>query len=94
VNLGPGNAIAFQLAPEATRSNQPAQGFIPPGQGRGLPAATAVSATEPIHASVYQATEPQTLRADVHLALATVGGESGECVLVDSTVTARTYPNS
>jgi hypothetical protein len=94
VNVGPGHAVAIQLVPEATRTHEPGEGFMPPGQGHGLSAATAVATTEPIHALVYQATEPQTLRADVHLALATIGGESGECVLVDSTVNAHTYPNS
>jgi hypothetical protein len=94
VNLGPGNAVALQLAPLAARTHEPAEGFVPRGQSRGLTAATAVPTTAPIQASIYQATEPQTLRADVHLALATIGGASGQCALVASTVTARTYPNA
>ena len=49
--------------------------------------------TVPLHALIYQGTEPQTLRADVDLALSTIGGESGQCILVGSTVRAYTYPN-
>ena len=49
--------------------------------------------TEPLEALIYQGTEPQTLRADVHMALATIGGESGQCVLVGSTINAYSYPN-
>jgi hypothetical protein len=52
-----------------------------------------VPTTKPLHAITYQGTEPQTLRADVSLALATIGGESGQCILVGSTVSAYTYPN-
>jgi len=53
----------------------------------------AVPTTAPIDAVIYQGTEPQTLRADVHLALSAIGGESGQFVLVGSTVSAFTYPN-
>jgi hypothetical protein len=53
-----------------------------------------VPTTAPLQIIIYQATEPQTIRADVRLALATIGGESGQCVLVGSSVNAYTYPNS
>lgn len=33
------------------------------------------------------------MRADVDLALSTIGGESGQCILAGSTVRAFTYPN-
>jgi hypothetical protein len=52
-----------------------------------------VPSTVALDALIYQGTEPQTLRADIHLALTTIGGESGQCVLVGSTVSAYTYPN-
>jgi len=56
--------------------------------------AMAVPTTAPLQVIIYQGTEPQTLRANVRLALTTIGGESGQCVLVGSTVNAYTYPNS
>lgn len=95
VNVNPGKSIAIHLVPDATRTHEPANPFVPPiGQGRGRAKAMSVSTTAPIQALIYQGTEPQTLRADVHLALATIGGESGQCVLVGSTINAYTYPNS
>jgi hypothetical protein len=94
VNINPGNAIGFQLAPNAVRTHEPADRFVPGvGQPRGRLGATSVPTTAPLRAVIYQATEPQTLQADVRLALATVGGESGQCVLVGSAVKAYTYPN-
>jgi hypothetical protein len=49
--------------------------------------------TAPLNAIIYQATEPETLRANVRLALSSSRGQSGECVLVGSTVHAFTYSN-
>jgi hypothetical protein len=95
VNINPGNALTFHLMPDATKTHEPADRFVPPpGQGRGLAMAMVVPTTAPLQVSIYQGTEPQTLRADVRLALATIGGESGQCVLVGSSVNAYTYPNS
>jgi hypothetical protein len=95
VNINPGNAITFHLTPDATKTQEPADRFVPPlGQGRGLAMAMTVPTTAPLQVVIYQGTEPQTLRADVRLALATIGGESGQCVLVGSSVNAYTYPNS
>lgn len=95
VNVDPGNTITFHLIPNATRTREPADRFVPPlGQGRGLANAMMVPTTQPLQVIIYQGSEPQTLRADVSLALATIGGESGQCVLVGSTVGAYTYPNS
>jgi hypothetical protein len=92
VNVG--NAITFHLVPDTTRTHEPADRFVPPiGQGRGRSNAMSVPSTLPIDAVIYQGTEPQTLRADVHLALSSIGGESGQCVLVGSSVHAYTYPN-
>lgn len=94
VNVDPGNSISLQFVPNATRTHEPADRFVPPvGQGRGLAKATSVPTTAPLEALIYQGTEPQTLRADIHLALTTIGGESGQCVLVGSAVNAYTYPN-
>ncbi len=95
VNVDPGKPIVVKLVPNATRTHEPADRFIPPaGQGRGLTRATTVPTTASLNAVIYQATEPQTLRADIHLALTTIGGESGQCVPVGSSVGAYTYPNS
>jgi hypothetical protein len=94
VNVEPGHAISFHLVPNATRTHEPADRFVPPvGQGHGRAAATSVPTTAPVQAAIYQGTEPQTLRADVRLALTAIGGESGRCVLVGSAVNAYTYPN-
>ncbi len=94
VNVEPAAAIAIHLVPDAARTHEPADRFVPPvGQGRGVATAMSVPTTTPLHAQIYQATEPQTLRADVDLALSTVGGESGQCALVGSTVHANTYFN-
>lgn len=95
VNIDPGQALTFHLIPNATRTHEPADRFVPPpGQGRGLATAMMVPTTVPLQVIIYQATEPQTLRADARLALATIGGESGQCILVGSSITAYTYPNS
>lgn len=53
-----------------------------------------IAATQPFDALITKATEPQTIVARVHLALAAVGGEGGTCVLVASTVRAATYPHA
>ncbi len=94
VNVDPGNAITLHLVPSTTRTHEAANRFVPRiGQGRGRATATSVPTTAPLQALIYQGTEPQILRADVHLALTTLGGESGRCVLVGSTVNAYSYPN-
>lgn len=95
VDVDPGNSVAVRLVPNATRTHEPADRFVvPAGHGRGLAAATSVPTTKPLDVLIYQGTEPQTLRAAVHLALTTIGGESAECVLVGSTMNAYSYPNS
>ena len=94
VNVDPGGAVTIHLVPDAVRTHEPADRFVPPGHGVGLTAATSVPTTAPLRAAIYQATEPQTLLAYVHLALSTIGGESGQCALVGSAVNAYTYPSS
>lgn len=94
VNVEPGRTVAIHLVPGAARTPEPADRFVPPiGQGRGVARAMSVPTTAPLHAVIYQGTEPQTLRADVDLALSSIGGETGQCILVGSTVHAYTYPN-
>ncbi len=94
VNVEPSQSVAIHLVPYAARTHEPADRFVPPiGQGRGVATAVSVPTTAPLHALIYQGTEPQTLRADVDLALSTIGGETGQCILVGSTVHAYTYPN-
>ncbi|HEY1523693.1 MAG TPA: hypothetical protein VGF70_11840 [Solirubrobacteraceae bacterium] len=95
VDINPGHALSFQLAPNAARTHEPKDRFVPPvGQPRGRSSATSVPTTLPLRAVIYQATESQTLQADVRITLATIGGESGQCVLVGSSVRAYTYPTS
>jgi hypothetical protein len=87
-------AITFHLIPNLARTHEPADRFVAHiSHGQGRANAMAVPTTAPLNAIIYQATEPQTLRADVRLALSSIGGESGECALVGSTVHAYTYPN-
>jgi hypothetical protein len=94
VNVDPGRALTIHLVPGATKTHEPADRFVPPvGQGRGRAGPATVPTTQPLQALIYQGTEPQTLRADVRIALAAIGGETGQCVLVGSTVNAYTYPN-
>lgn len=95
VNVNPGDSVAIKLTPNATRTREPVDRFVPPeGQGRGRVGPTSVLTTLPLRAVIDQGTEPQILRADVRLALSTIGGESGQCVLVGSSVNAYSYPNS
>jgi len=95
VNIDPGDTISIDLRPGAARIHEPADRFVPPpGQGRGRTMAMSVPTTALLDGVIYQATEPETLRADVELALSTAGGESGQCVLVGSNVSAFAYPNS
>lgn len=86
-SVNPGDALAFRLVPNSARTHEPAD----------LPAriaATTVPSTPPLDVEISQGTEAQILRVDVHLALTTIGGESGECALAGSSVIARTYPTS
>lgn len=95
VNIEPGNSISIRLRPGAATTHEPVDRFVPPpGQGRGRAMAMSVPTTALLHGVIYQGTEPQTLRADVVLALSTLGGESGQCILVGSKLSAFTYPNS
>ena len=85
------HVVTFHLVPGATRTHEPA--FVPPaGQPRGLTNAMSLPTTSPLDAAIYQATEPHTLLADVHLALSSIGG--GQCDLVGSTVKVYTYSNA
>jgi hypothetical protein len=48
VNVNPGQAITFHLVPNAARTHEPADPFVPrPGQGRGQVMATSVPTTAP-----------------------------------------------
>jgi len=62
-------------------------------RGRTRHRATTVATTPLLDIRISQVTESQALRVDVHPALATIGGETGQCVLVGSRVDARTYLN-
>lgn len=96
VTINPGDAVTFHLIPNATKTHEPRDRFVPPlGQaGRGLTKAMMVPTTAPLRITIYQATEPQTLVADVRLALTASGGGNGQCVLAGSSVHADTYLNS
>jgi hypothetical protein len=95
VNVQPGNAIGIHLVPDAARTHEPADRFAPPpGHGRGRALTVSVHTTARLHGVIFQATEPQTLRANVDLALAAIGGESRQCVLVGTSAHAYMYPNS
>jgi hypothetical protein len=94
INIDPGSAVGIHLVPDATRTHEPADRFIPQAGPHGLANATSVPTTSPLDTVIYQATEPHTLLAVLHLALSSTGGESGQCDLVGSTVHAYTYSNA
>jgi hypothetical protein len=82
----PGHATTFRLTPNAAHVRLPAD----PMSGHRP---TTVATTEPLDIHISQATESQSLRLDIHLALAALGGETGQCALAASRVNARTYFN-
>jgi hypothetical protein len=82
----PRGALNFGLRPGSARSHEPAD------RASGS-AAASVPSTPPIELAITQSTEPQSLRVDVRLALASGAGESAQCVLVGSRVSAREYPH-
>ena len=84
--VNPGQAVAFRLIPNAAHARQPAD----PISGHR---ATTVATTEPLDIHISQATESQSLRLDIKLALTAIGGETGQCALAESRVYARTYFN-
>jgi hypothetical protein len=87
VEVNPGDAVSFHLIPNIARVREPAD----PTSGHP---ATMIATTAPLEVQISQDTEAQLLQVDVRLALTTSGGESGDCALAESWVTARTYPNS
>ncbi len=87
VNVNPGAAATFRLVAGTVRTPEPADRI-------SAHPATTVATTPPLNLHISQATEPQFLRVDVRLALATIGGGTGQCVLVGSRIDARTYFNS
>lgn len=84
--VNPGQAATFHLITNAARARQPADPMS------GHPATT-VTTTAPLDIHISQATEAQSLRLDVHLALTAIGGETGQCALAESRVNARAYFN-
>jgi hypothetical protein len=84
--VNPGQAASFRLIPNAAQARQPAD----PMSGHR---ATTVATTEPLDIHISQATESQSLRLDISLALTAIGGETGQCALAESRVNARTYFN-
>ncbi len=82
----PGATATFQLAAGSFHTAEPADRIA-------RHRATTIATTPPLDIRISQVTESQALRVDVHLALATIGGETGQCVLVGSRVDARTYLN-
>ena len=85
-DVNPGGTVTFHLVAGAIRTPEPADRI-------SRHRAKTVATTPPLDVHVSQGTEPQYLRVDVRLALATIGGETGQCVLVGSRVDARTYFN-
>lgn len=87
VEVNRGAAVGFRLIANAARVREPAD----PTSGH---AATMIATTAPLDVQISQDTEAQLLQVDLRLALTTIGGESGQCVLAGSWVKARTYSNS
>lgn len=84
--VNPGGVATFHLVPGSVPTSEPADRI-------SHHHATTIATTPPLDIHIVQATEPQSVRVDVHLALTTLGGDSGRCALVGSRVDARTYFN-
>ena len=86
-SVNPGDTLTFRLVPNSVRTREPADPFP-------RLSATTVATTPPLDVEISQGTEPQFLRVDLDLTLTTIGGESGQCALARSSLSANTYPTS
>jgi hypothetical protein len=80
----PHGALTWHLRPGAFRSRQP------PDPLTRRPAST-VRTTLPLTLQISQGTEPHTFRVDAQIALAAAIGDTTNCALVSSRLTALTY---
>lgn len=85
-NVPPGGVLTWHLTPGAFRSRQPSDPLT------HSPAAT-VPTTMPLTLEISQGTEPHTFRVDAQIALAAAIGDTTNCALVSSRLTALTYFN-
>jgi hypothetical protein len=82
----PRGVLTWHLKPGAFRSRQPSDPLT------RSPAAT-VRTTMPLSLEISQGTEPHTFRVDAQIALAAAIGDTTNCALVSSRLTALTYFN-
>jgi hypothetical protein len=82
-----GPALTLELVPGQFRSHEPADPSV-----RFMPArATTLKTTKPVLLNITQGTEPHIYRVKIRLALAAAIGDTTDCALISSSLTATTY---
>lgn len=84
IGVQPGGSFTWRLAPGAFTS-------IQPGDPLSHFPGTRIRTTLPMTVTIVQGSEPHVFRVDARLALAAAIGDSTDCALVSSALTARTY---
>lgn len=86
VDVRPGDALTWRLAPGAYRSHEPADPLT------NNPETTVVS-TLPLRLTISQGSEPHFFRIDARIALAAAIGDTTNCALVATQLRALSYFN-
>jgi hypothetical protein len=84
VGIDPGHALTLKLAPGQFTSHEPAD------PASRFPAQT-LKTTVPISLDIKQGSEPHIYRVKVRFAVAAAIGDTTDCALISSTMTATTY---
>jgi hypothetical protein len=86
VDVRPRGTLTWELSPRAFRSRQPPDPLTRSPGG-------VVRTTSPLRLTINQGTEPHILRVDATIALAPALGDTADCELVASRLSALTYYN-
>jgi hypothetical protein len=84
VGINPGQTLTLQLAPGQFTSHEPADPAIP------FPAQT-LKTTVPVSLDIAQGSEPHIYRVKLRFAAAAAIGDTTDCALISSTMSATTY---
>jgi hypothetical protein len=84
VDIDPGRPLTLQLAPGQFTSHEPADPAI------RFPAQT-LRTTVPVSLDIEQGTEPHIYRVKLRFATAAAIGDTTDCALISSTMSATTY---
>jgi hypothetical protein len=84
VGIDPGRALTFKLAPGQFTSHEPADPAI------RFPAQT-LNTTVPVSLDIEQGSEPHIYRVKLRFAAAAAIGDTTDCALISSTMSATTY---